>query len=93
MNPDVTLRQLRYFVALADTRHYRKAAELVGVSQPSLSQQIVGAGGSIKVGSGRARQTRRDPDAGRARCAGTSPHHFGPCGKYENLRPRGQRRH
>ena len=37
----VTLKQLTYFVALAETRHYRKAAERVGVSQPSLSQQIV----------------------------------------------------
>jgi len=39
---DVTLRQLRYFIALTETGHYRKAAERVGVSQPSLSQQIVG---------------------------------------------------
>ncbi len=41
MSDDLTLRQLRYFVALAETRHYRRAAEQVGVSQPSLSQQIV----------------------------------------------------
>jgi len=39
---DPTLRQLRYFVALAEARNYRKAATQVGVSQPSLSQQIVG---------------------------------------------------
>ena len=42
MPNDPTLKQLTYFVALAETHHYRKAAERVGVSQPSLSQQIVG---------------------------------------------------
>lgn len=42
MSSDPTLKQLKYFVALAETHHYRKAAERVGVSQPSLSQQIVG---------------------------------------------------
>ena len=42
MSRDVTLRQLSYFSALAETRHYRKAAERAGVSQPSLSQQIMG---------------------------------------------------
>ena len=36
----VTLRQMRYFEALATTRHFGKAAELVAVSQPALSAQI-----------------------------------------------------
>ena len=41
MPQEVTLRQLRYFIALSEAGHYRKAAERVGVSQPSLSQQIL----------------------------------------------------
>jgi DNA-binding transcriptional LysR family regulator len=34
------MHQLAYFVAVADTRHFTRAAERVRVAQPSLSQQI-----------------------------------------------------
>ncbi len=34
------LQQLAYFVAVAQTRHFTQAADLSGVSQPSLSKQI-----------------------------------------------------
>ena len=37
---DVTLRQIRYFAVLAATRQYRRAAQQLGISQPSLSLQI-----------------------------------------------------
>ena len=34
------LQQLRYFVAVADTRHFTRAARESGVTQPSLSKQV-----------------------------------------------------
>src|SRR4051794_15716050 len=36
----VTLQQLAYFVAVADVRSFTRAAELVGVAQPTLSRQL-----------------------------------------------------
>lgn len=38
--PSLTLKQLRYLVALDEAKHYRRAAELCHISQPSLSAQI-----------------------------------------------------
>lgn len=36
----LTIRQLEYFLALAETLHFGRAAEVVGVTQPALSAQI-----------------------------------------------------
>lgn len=38
--PPLTLRQMRYLIALEETQHFREAAESCGISQPSLSVQI-----------------------------------------------------
>src|SRR5690242_15479279 len=43
----VQINQLSYFVALADTRHFTRAAERAGVAQPTLSQQIQALEGEL----------------------------------------------
>ncbi|MFY0611176.1 MAG: LysR family transcriptional regulator [Hyphomicrobiaceae bacterium] len=35
-----SIRQLEYLIALSDTSHFRRAAEKIGVSQPTLSAQL-----------------------------------------------------
>jgi LysR family hydrogen peroxide-inducible transcriptional activator len=37
---NITLKQLRYFEALAHHRHFGRAAEACAISQPAMSVQI-----------------------------------------------------
>ncbi len=46
---DVTLKQLRAIAALSTQRHFRRAAEELGVTQPSLSAQIQNLESALQV--------------------------------------------
>ncbi len=50
MNPDkISLRQLRYFAAIAEAGSFRRAAERLQVSQPALTAQIASLEGALEL--------------------------------------------
>ena len=69
----VTLRQLQYLVAVADSRSFRRAAAACHVSQPSLSAQVAQAERALGVKLFERDRRRVLPHPGGRGAAGPGP--------------------
>ena len=74
----ITLKQLRYLSALAQHRHFGRAAEACAVTQPALSMQIRELETELGVAAGRAAAGRGRADRDRHRGGAARPSRCSP---------------
>ena len=72
----VTLKQLRYFDALARELHFGRAADACAVTQPALSMQISELEETARSDAGRADAPRRSADRPKGRESPIALHVF-----------------
>src|SRR5258706_5366040 len=93
----ITLRQLRYLEALAQHRHFGRAAEACAVTQPALSMQIRELERELKIDlverrAGSIELTETGVEVARARRA-RSGRRSRPCGLCTTERSSAERQH